>query len=147
MRSQLQLIWLFLGMQLQHWRGHCLLLYLLHIPGCLSSLLHLVMWKVEMEVLWTSPRGFGTEKKYIWETEEYPRREDLSAWETSSWVTESWHSFYLFIKFVTVEISLRSCRPITVSFIILLRHTLRHSRRLNPIVLCNKPIIDYAMEL
>lgn len=73
--------------------------------------------------------------------------EELSVWETSSWVTESWHSFYLFIKFVTVEISLRSCRPITVSFIILLRHTLRHSWRLNPIVLCNKPIIDYAMEL
>lgn len=50
----------------------------------------------------------------------------LSVWETSSWVTGNWHAFYLFMKFVTVEISLRSCRPITISFIVLLRHTLRH---------------------
>ena len=71
----------------------------------------------------------------------------LSAWETSSWVTGNWHGFYLFMKFVTVKISLRSCRPITISFIVLLRHTLRHSSRLNPIVLCNKPIIDNATEL
>lgn len=89
--------------------------------------------------LWNRKRNISEKRESIWE--------ELSAWETSSWVTESWHSFYLFIKFVTVEISLRSCRPITVSFIILLRHTLRHSWRLNPIVLCNKPIIDYAMEL
>lgn len=71
----------------------------------------------------------------------------LSVEEASSWVTGNWHAFYLFTKFVTVKISLRSCRPITISFIVLLRHTPRHSSRLNPIVLCNKPIIDNATEL
>lgn len=50
----------------------------------------------------------------------------LSVGATSSWVTENWHAFYLFMKFVTVEISLRSCRPVTISFIVLLRHTPRH---------------------
>lgn len=117
------------------------------ISGCVGSLLHLATWKVGMGMLWTSPRGFRTESGIYQRNRKYLRREELSVWETTSWVTESWHSFYLFIKFVTVEISLRSCRPITVSFIVLLRHTRRHSWRLNPIVLCNKPIIDYAMEL
>lgn len=61
MKSHLRVVWLFLEMQ--HQGGHHPLLYLLHIPCCLSSLLHLVMWKVGMEVLWTSLRGLRTEKE------------------------------------------------------------------------------------
>lgn len=126
MKPGLRVVWLFLEMQ--HQGGHHPLLYLLHIPCCLSSLLHLVMWKVGMEVLWTSPRGLRTEKGiYLRKGRVSEKRGVISMRDLQLRVTESWHSFYLFIKFVTVEISLRSCSPITVSFIILLRHTLRHS--------------------